>query len=117
MRTNKMLGTTENLVFKEKLADLFEEVKTSLIDEGEKSFAKQLDTCEIQSCSSFVSDNSAFSIEFVGYNSKEIEDTFPTGNAEYTVMITYSTKNKVIGLEVIGCENTKLQQQLLAICT
>gem|GEM_PF-3063127 len=104
-------------MFKEKLADLFNEVKTSLIDEGEKNFAKQLGTCEIQSCSSFASDNSAFTIEFLGYNSEEIENTFPTGNAEYTVMITYSTKNKVIGLKVIGCENTKLQQLLLASCT
>jgi len=111
------LGTTEDLVFKEELADLFNEVKASLIDEGEKNFAKQLDTCEILSCSSFASDDSAFTIEFMGYNSEEIEDTFPTGNAEYTVMLTYSTKNKVIGLEVIGCENTKLQQQLLASCT
>jgi hypothetical protein len=42
-------------------------------------------------CASFASDNSAFIIEFVGYHSKEIEDTFPTGNDEYTVMLTYST--------------------------
>ncbi|MDK1285973.1 hypothetical protein [Pseudoalteromonas umbrosa] len=104
-------------MFKEKLADLYKEVKASLIDEGENNFAKQLDSCEIQSCSPFASDNSAFTIEFFGYNSEEIADSFPTGNADYTVMITYSTKNKVIGLEVIGCENTKLQQQLLASCT
>jgi hypothetical protein len=113
----KALGTTESSVFKVKLTDLFNEVKASLIDEGEKSFANQLETCEILSCSSFASDNSAFTIEFMGYNPDEIEDTFPTGNNEYTVMLTYSTKNKVIGLEVIGCENTLLQKQLVASCT
>jgi hypothetical protein len=114
---SEALGSTESLVFKEKLAVLFNEVKASLIDEGEKGFAKQLANCEILSCASFASDNSAFTIEFIGYNSEEIEDTFPTGKNEYTVMLTYSTKNKVIGLEVIGCENTELQKQLMACCT
>jgi len=104
-------------VFKNKLADLFNEVKSSLIVEGEKGFAAQLDSCEILSCSSFASDNSAFTIEFIGYNPEEIEDTFPTGNNEYTVMLTYSTKNKVIGLNIIGCETTKLQKQLMVCCT
>ncbi len=111
------MGTTENLVFKEKLADLFNEVKSSLIEEDEKGFAKQLTNCEILSCASFASDNSAFTIEFIGYNPEEIEDTFPTGNNEYTVMLTYSSKNKVMGLEIIGCENTELQKQLMACCT
>ena len=114
---SKALGTTEILVFKEILADLYKEVKSSLIVEGEKGFADQLDSCEVLSCTSFASDNSAFTIEFIGYNPEEIEDTFPTGNNEYTVMLTYSTKNKVIGLNVIGCENTKLQKQLMACCT
>jgi len=104
-------------VFKEILADLYKEVKSSLIVEGEKGFADQLDSCEVLSCTSFASDNSAFTIEFIGYNPEEIEDTFPTGNNEYTVMLTYSTKNKIIGLNVIGCENTKLQKQLMACCT
>ncbi len=112
-----MLGTTENSVFKETLADLFNEVKASLIEEGEKGFAKQLETCEILSCSSFSSDNSAFTIEFMGYNPDEIEDSFPTGDNEYTVMLTYSINNKVIGLNVIGCEDTELQKQLVASCT
>lgn len=104
-------------MFKEKLADLFNEVKSSLIIEGEKSFAEQLDRCEIISCASFASDNSAFTIEFMGYHPEDIEDTFPTGNNEYTVMLTYSTKNKVIGLNIIGCENTQLQKQLMACCS
>ncbi|MCO4797921.1 MAG: hypothetical protein KC484_01805 [Colwelliaceae bacterium] len=104
-------------MFKETLTELFNEVKGSLIDEGEKAFAKQLEACVIISCSSFASDNSAFNIEFVGYSADEIEDSFPTGNQEYTVMVTYSVKNKVIGLNIIGCENTELQKQLMASCT
>ena len=53
----------------------------------------------------------------MGYHPEDIEDTFPTGNDEYTVMLTYSTKNKVIGLNIIGGENTKLQKQLMTCCT
>jgi hypothetical protein len=40
-----MLAAMEALVFKEKLADLFKEVKASLIAEGEDGFAEQLDSC------------------------------------------------------------------------
>lgn len=112
-----MLATLETLVFKEKLADLFNEVKSSLIAEGENGFAEQLDSCVIFACASFASDNSAFTNEFSGYHSKEIEDTFPTGNDKYKVMLTYSAKNKVIGLNMIGGENTKLQKQLMTYST
>ena len=102
--------------FKYKLVDLFHEVQASLFREGFNNFAKQLESCQIQSCSSFASDDSAFDLEFIGYNADEIEDSFSTGNKVYTVMVTYSTSNKVIGLLVIGCEHTELQKQLMAAC-
>ena len=43
----KILAAMEALVFKEKLAALFNEVKSPLIAEGENDFAEQLDSCAI----------------------------------------------------------------------
>jgi len=104
-------------MFKDDLPDLFEEVKSSLIAEGEKELADQLKGLKIKSCESFAPDDSAFTICFTISENEKLEDTFPTGDKAYTVMLVYSEKSVVIGLDIIGCENTELQKQLLACCT
>jgi len=111
------LCATEKLMFKDDLPDLFEEVKSSLIAEGEKELADQLKGLKIKSCESFAPDDSAFTICFTTSENEKLEDTFPTGDKAYTVMLVYSEKSVVIGLDIIGCENTELQKQLLACCT
>ena len=107
----------ENLVFKDELPDLYVEVFTSLVADGLDKFASQLDELIIKTCESFASDNSAFTIEFTSVDGESIEDSFPTGDKAYTVMLVYSPNDIVIGLDIIGCENTNLQKQLLACCT
>jgi hypothetical protein len=104
-------------VFRAKLPDLFKEVKDSLLDENLEKFASQLDGLEIGICESFASDDSAFTISFTSGKNEDIEDTFPTRNNTYTVMLTYSKNSTIIGLDVIGCEKTNLQKQLMACCT
>ena len=110
------LYAMESLVFKDDLPELCSEVHTSLISEGLDKFASQLSTLKIKSCESFASDNSAFTIEFTSVERESIEDSFPTGDKIYTVMLVYSTNEVVIGLDIIGCENTELQKQLLVFC-
>tara|TARA_B100000700_G_scaffold28295_1_gene26992 strand:+ start:1118 stop:1444 length:327 start_codon:yes stop_codon:yes gene_type:complete len=107
----------ENLVFKDELPDLYIEVFASLVAEGLDKFASQLDELIIKTCESFASDNSAFTIEFTTVDGESIEDSFSTGDKAYTVMLVYSPYDIVIGLDIIGCENTHLQKQLLACCT
>jgi hypothetical protein len=104
-------------LFKIKLPRLFNEVKTSLLSDGEIEFAKQLDNCIVKSCESIISDNSAFDILFEGYRDDIIDDSFHSGEKPYTVMVCYSIQNKVIGITVIGCENTSIQEELNAVCT
>ncbi|MDP5151348.1 hypothetical protein [Rheinheimera baltica] len=103
-------------MFKDDLPDLYAKVHSSLITEGFDKFAHQLNGLKIKTCESFASDNSAFTIEFTSADGESIEDSFPSGDQAYTVMLVYSSNQVVIGLDVIGCENTKLQKQLLACC-
>ncbi len=104
-------------MFKDELPDLYIEVFASLVAEGLDKFASQLDELIIKTCESFASDNSAFTIEFTTVDGESIADSFPTGDKVYTVMLVYSPNDIVIGLDIIGCENTNLQKQLLACCT
>ncbi len=104
-------------MFKDDLPDLFSEVFSSLVADGLDKFARQLNELEIKACETFASDNSAFTIEFTTADGESIEDSFPTGDKPYTVMLVYSPNDIVIGLDIIGCENTNLQKQLLASCT
>jgi hypothetical protein len=104
------------MLFKEKLPEFYQEVKESLLAEGEEILGNQIDNCVMKSCSSFASDNSAF-IAFDGISSSEIEDSFPVGEKAYTVMVAYSKNRRIVGIDIIGCANTKLQKQLLACCT
>ncbi|MEO9945972.1 hypothetical protein [Paraglaciecola sp.] len=103
-------------MFKEILPQLYKEAKNSLLKDGEIEFASQLDSCLIKSCESLASDDSAFTVNFEGFVSDIIEDTFPSGSKKHTVMVCYSNTHKVIGIDVFGCENTKLQQELQAAC-
>ncbi|MCH1932066.1 hypothetical protein L9G16_17980 [Shewanella sp. A25] len=103
-------------MFKDDLPDLYAEVFASLVADGLEKFARQLNELEIKTCESFASDNSAFTIEFTSVDGESIEDSFPTGDKAYTVMLAYSTNDVVIGIDIIGCENTKLQKQLLSCC-
>ena len=103
-------------MFKEDLPELYDEVQSSLIADKLNKFANQLSTLKIKTCESFASDNSAFTIDFTSADGESIEDSFPTGKKAYTVMLAYSTNDVVMGIDIIGCENTKLQKQLLACC-
>ncbi|MBV7263400.1 hypothetical protein L6J37_14570 [Photobacterium sp. WH77] len=103
-------------MFKDYLPDLYAEVHASLVADGLDKFARQLNKLKIKTCESFASDDSAFTIAFTSADGENIEDSFPTGDKVYTVMLVYSSNEVVIGLDIIGCENTKLQKQLLASC-
>ena len=104
-------------MFKDNLPELYREVEEGLSQANEVNLLKQLPTLKINTCESFASDNSAFTIEFETQHKETIEDTFPVVFESYTVMFVYSKNDVALGVDIIGCENTSLQQQLLACCT